>query len=195
MSSSARKRLSPEESRDAALEAARALLLEAGPQAVTLKAVSARIGRTHANLLHHFGSAAGLQKALAASIAESVTAKIHSAVLRARTSDQDPREVVDLTFDAFGKEGAGALASWMILNGNEDALDPILEAIHRLVDEIAEGHGEDALPLHEETLQLTLMALGDALLGGPMARALSLPRDKAREMAAAALRHSVASED
>jgi AcrR family transcriptional regulator len=194
MSSSARKRLSPEESRDAALEAARALLLEAGPQAVTLKAVSARIGRTHANLLHHFGSAAGLQKALAASIAESVTAKIHAAVLRARTSDQDPREVVDLTFDAFGKEGAGALASWMILNGNEDALDPILEAIHRLVDEIAEGHGEDALPLHEETLQLTLMALGDALLGGPMARALSLPRDKAREMAAAALRHSVVNE-
>jgi hypothetical protein len=39
------------------------------------------------------------------------------------------------------------------------------------------------------------MALGDALLGGPMARALSLPREKAREMAAAALRHSVASED
>ena len=194
MSSSARKRLSPEESRDAALEAARALLLEAGPQAVTLKAVSARIGRTHANLLHHFGSAAGLQKALAASIAESVTAKIGAAVLRARTGDHDPREVVDLTFDAFGKEGAGALASWMILNGNEDALDPILEAIHRLVDEIAEGHGEDAMPLHEETLQLTLMALGDALLGGPMARALSLPRDKAREMAAAALRHSVVSE-
>lgn len=195
MSSSARKRLSPEESRDAALEAARALLLEAGPQAVTLKAVSARIGRTHANLLHHFGSAAGLQKALAASIAGSVTAKIGAAVLRARTGDHDPREVVDLTFDAFGKEGAGALASWMILNGNEDALDPILEAIHRLVDEIAEGHGEDALPLHEETLQLTLMALGDALLGGPMARALSLPRDKAREMAAAALRHSVVNED
>ena len=195
MSSSARKRLSPEESRDAALEAARALLLEAGPQAVTLKAVSARIGRTHANLLHHFGSAAGLQKALAASIAESVTAKIGAAVLRARTGDHDPREVVDLTFDAFGKGGAGALASWMILNGNEDALDPILEAIHRLVDEIAEGHGEDAMPLHEETLQLTLMALGDALLGGPMARALSLPRDKAREMAAAALRHSVVSEN
>ena len=48
----------------AALEAARALLVEAGPQAVTLKAVAGRIGRTHANLLHHFGSAAGLQKAL-----------------------------------------------------------------------------------------------------------------------------------
>ena len=34
-----RKRLSPEESREAALDAARDLLVEAGPQAVTLKAV------------------------------------------------------------------------------------------------------------------------------------------------------------
>jgi hypothetical protein len=37
-----------------------------------------------------------------------------------------------------------------------------------------------------------LMALGDALLGAPMARALGLPREKAREIAAAQLRHSVA---
>src|ERR1043165_1401954 len=59
----ARKRLTPELSRAGALEAARALLIEQGPQAVTLKGVGARIGRTHANLLHHFGSAAGLQAA------------------------------------------------------------------------------------------------------------------------------------
>ena len=51
-----RRRLSPEASRQAALEAARELLIETGPQAVTLKAVAARVGRTHANLLHHFGS-------------------------------------------------------------------------------------------------------------------------------------------
>jgi AcrR family transcriptional regulator len=190
MSMNVRRRLSPEESRDAALEAARELLLEAGPQAVTLKAVAARIGRTHANLLHHFGSAAGLQKALAASIADRVTSSISDAVLRARAGDQNPREVVDLTFDAFDREGAAALASWMILTGNQDALDPILEAIHHLVDEIAEG--QDKGMLHEETLQLVLMALGDAMLGGPMARALGLPRDKARELAAAQLSHSVA---
>jgi AcrR family transcriptional regulator len=183
-----RKRLSPEESRDAALEAARELLLEAGPQAVTLKAVAAKIGRTHANLLHHFGSAAGLQKALAASIADGVTSKIGAAVQRARAgADHDDREVVNMTFDAFDKGGAGALASWMILTGNQDALDPILEAIHRLMDELAEGHDDKTHSLHEETLQLVLMALGDALLGAPMARALGLPRDKAREIAAAQL--------
>ena len=95
--------------------------------------------------------------------------------------------MVDLVFDAFGRNGAGALASWMILSGNEDALDPILTAIHDLVDELAEGHGDDQRPLREETLQLVLMALGDALLGGPMARALGLPREKARELAFAGL--------
>ncbi len=79
----------------------------------------------------------------------------------------------------------------MILTGNQDALDPILEAIHRLLDEIAEGHDDQTVPLHEQTLQLVLMALGDALLGAPMARALGLPRDKAREMATAQLRASV----
>ncbi|MGC6401059.1 TetR/AcrR family transcriptional regulator [Sphingomonas sp. FW199] len=181
----ARRRLSPEESREAAIEAARALLMEMGPQAVTLKAVAARIGRTHANLLHHFGSAAGLQRALIEHLAETITTKIGAAVVRSREGDQNPREVVDLTFDAFDSEGAGALASWMILSGNEDALDPILEAIHRLVDELAtDSHFSESHSLHEETLSLVLMALGDALLGAPMARALGLPREKARELAA-----------
>lgn len=181
-----RRRLSPEESRVAAIDAARTLLLEAGPQAVTLKAVAARIGRTHANLLHHFGSAAGLQKALIGSMADQITHEIGAAVLRSRAGDHNPREVVELTFDAFGKGGAGALASWMILSGNEDALDPILQAIHRLVDELAEGHDATA-SIHEETLALVLTALGDALLGGPMAKALGLPRGTARELAVAQL--------
>lgn len=191
-----KRRLSPEHSRAAALAAARELLIEAGPQAVTLKAVAARIGRTHANLLHHFGSAAGLQKALAALMAETITAKIGAAVLKSRTAQGDPREVVDLTFDAFDKEGAGALASWMILSGNDDALDPILEAIHKLVDELAAGEDEaESKRLHEETLTLVLMALGDALMGGPMANALGLSRDKARELATAQLQNSIEQPD
>ncbi|AGH51178.1 TetR family transcriptional regulator [Sphingomonas sp. MM-1] len=174
--------MSAEDSRLAALEAARLLLIEQGPQAVTLKAVGARIGRTHANLLHHFGSAAGLQQALAASMADRITAQIGAVVLRARAGEADPREIVDLTFDAFDKEGAGALASWMILSGDRAALDPIVGAIHRLVDEL--GPHEDR-PVHAITLALTLSALGDALMGEAMAEALGLPRGTAREMALA----------
>ncbi|WP_225009061.1 MULTISPECIES: TetR/AcrR family transcriptional regulator [Novosphingobium] len=181
---STRKRLSPEESRIAALEAARGLLIEAGPQAVTLKAVAGRIGRTHANLLHHFGSASGLQKALAGHLAETICATIRDAVIAQRSGIGCPRDVVDLTFDAFDKEGAGALASWMLLSGNEDALDPIVNTIHDLVIDLDE-YGSDAQ--RGNTLALVLMALGDALMGGPLAQALDLPRDTARERAEAML--------
>jgi len=37
--------------------------------------------------------------------------------------------------------------------------------------------------VHEMTLWLVLAAVGDSLLGGPMADALGLPREKARELA------------
>ena len=177
-----RKRLSPEASKSAALEAARDLLIEAGPQAVTLKAVSGRIGKTHANLLHHFGSAAGLQKALAKSLAEAICVDIAAAVIKSRSGEGNTRDVVDLAFDAFDRQGAGALAGWMILSGNEDALNPIVETIHNLVDDLAIGDHQDRL-LHDDSLTLVLMALGDALLGAPLAKALGLPRERARDIA------------
>ena len=176
-----RRRLSPDESRAAAVAAARELLLAAGPQAVTLKAVADRIGRTHANVLHHFGTAAGLQAELARSISDSVTAGIVEAVVRARQGEADPREVVDKVFDAFGREGAGALAAWLILMGDKQALKPVLDAIHTLVDELGQGH--DDRPVHETTLWLVITALGDSLLGSLMADALDLPRDSARKIA------------
>jgi AcrR family transcriptional regulator len=181
-----RTRLSPEESRSAALDAARALVLAEGPSAVTLKAVSAKIGRTHANLLHHFGSAAGLQGALARSIADRVTASIAASVSRVRGGEADAREIVDRTFDVFGKEGAGPLAAWMILTGNRDALNPILESIQQLVAELTVGHENHQVA--QSTLLLVLNALGDALLGTAIADALDLPHDTARELAAERLR-------
>ncbi|HSX56430.1 MAG TPA: hypothetical protein VLG14_14090, partial [Sphingomonas sp.] len=140
-------------------------------------------------LLHHFGSAAGLQRALARSLAETVCSRIVRLIQEARADESErtedkPRQVVDLAFDAFDKSGAGALASWMILSGNEDALDPILEVIHGLVDQIAAVEGEDtATALREDTLALVLMAMGDALLGEQLARSLDLPRGAAREIA------------
>lgn len=182
-----RTRLSPEESRSAAIEAARELLLDQGPQAVTLKAVAAKIGRTHANLLHHFGSAAGLQGALARSIADSVSASIAEAVERARAGETDALDIVDRTFDVFDREGAGALAAWMILTGNRDALNPILDAIRDLVAQLSIDHEEHHVA--ESTLALVLNALGDSLLGSPIAETLGLPRDTARELAADRLRH------
>src|SRR6185369_9995406 len=175
-----RRRLSHEQSRAVALEAARSLLLESGPQAVTLKSVAGRIGRTHANLLHHFGSAAELQRELAAEMARSICAEIADAVEARRAGARSRRDVVDLVFDAFGRQGGGALASWMLVNGNRDALHPVLGTIHQLLDRL---HPEDGEVVRTTALGLVLMALGDALLGEPLSQSLDLPREAAREEA------------
>ncbi len=178
---SQRKRLSPNESRAAALAAAHDILLADGPQAVTLKAVAAKVGRTHANLLHHFGTALDLQKALAAMLAERVCASIADTVVKARRGEADPRGIVDWTFAAFDKQGAGALATWMIISGNKDALDPILTALHKIVNQLSDD--SDAQLIAEHTLTLVFMALGDALLGKSIADALGLPATAARDIA------------
>ena len=104
-----------------------------------------------------------------------------SAQPRCRHGEADPREVVGRTFDAFCKEGTGALAAWMILSGNRDALDPVLDAIHALVDRLREGHEDRPVPVL--AFWFVLAALGDSLLGAPMAEALDLPPEKARELA------------
>lgn len=160
------------------------MLIECGPQAVTLKAVSARIGRTHANLLHHFGSAAGLHRALAEYLAETICSTIVDAALANRAGIGSAREVVDLAFDAFDSEGGGALASWMIMTGNEDALDSVTEVIHDMVDRLDEN-GTGAM--REVSLSLILLALGDSLMGTPLTQAIGLPRDAARDRAEAML--------
>ena len=115
-----------------------------------------------------------------------MTGSIAEAVARARSGETDAREVVDRTFDAFDREGAGALAAWMILSGNRDALDPILESIRALVAQLSVGH-EDR-HVGETTLWLVLAALGDSLLGRSIADALALDRDSARAIAAERLR-------
>ncbi len=179
-----KRRLSPEQSRTATLEAARSLLIDNGPQAVTLKAVAGKIGRTHANVLHHFGSAAELQRALSEMMATQVCSTIAEVVDRARHGEEDPARIVDLCFDAFGVQGAGALVTWAILSGNRDAINPILEAIHNLVDRLSGSDDHDFVA--RSTLNLVLLALSSALMGNEMASALGLPHRAARDLA---LRH------
>ena len=180
-----RKRWTPEESRTAALQAARSLLIEAGPQAVTLKAVAARIGRTHANLLHHFGSAAGLQRELAGNLAQTVCESVAEAVRATRAGLRTPREIVDIAFDAFEHEGGGALVSWMLATGHEDAIEPFVDTIHSMVDALnpeEDGH-LDAMAAHRVTHIVVMLALGQSLIGAPLARSLRLPESVAREIA------------
>src|SRR3546814_19689285 len=102
-----RQRLTPGESRGRAIEAAHALLLEHGPKGVTLKAVAARIGQTHANLLHHFGSASGLQNAVVENMARHLVAKIGEAVPNRRHGQLELDGLIDIVRSEERRVGKG----------------------------------------------------------------------------------------
>ena len=176
-----RKRLSPDESRAAAVAAARDLLREEGVAAITLKAVAGRIGRTHANLLHHFGSVAGLHRALADEIAHQVAASITGSVGRMRRGEGKLRDVVEGMFDAFREEKVGELIAWVAMTRQREALEPLVDAIAQVVRDISEPG--DERPLDQATLGLVLLAIGDSLAGDEVARACGLPTTAARDIA------------
>ena len=175
----ARKRLSPDQSRAAAVAAARQLLRDEGVAAVTLKAVAAKIGRTHANLLHHFGSAAGLHRALAEDIAATVSASISEAIGKRRRGEASERDVVDAMFDAFHAERVGELIGWVALTRQREALEPVIDTVRSIVEDFRESG--DSRPMDRVTLGLVLMAIGDSLVGDEIAGASGLPREAVRE--------------
>ena len=176
-----RRRLSPEQSKAAAIEAARDLLIRQGAAAITLQAVAKRIGRTHATLLHHFGSVAGLHRALAEEIAYNVGDSITSAIGRRRRGEATERDVVDAMFDAFAEQGAGELIGWITLTRQREALQPVIDTIAAIIADFRDAG--DERPMDKVTLGLVLLAIGDSLVGEEIALATGQPREAVREIA------------
>ena len=182
-----RRRRTPDEARREALAAARRLLLEAGPTAITLKAVADEIGVTHANLIHHFGSAAGLQSALMGSMVRDLTDALGETVAQLRLEIGAPRTLTDSVFDAFDKGGAGRLAAWIVLSGDLKHLEPIRAAVQDLVNAIHEKLAEGEPTRHRITgavLFIALCAFGDSVIGDPLRDMLDRDAESTRRIVA-----------
>jgi len=186
-----RRRRLPEEARREALVSARALLLSGGPDAMTLSAVAADIGVTHANLIHHFGSASGLQSSLMGSMVADLTQALDVAVARLRTDEGAPLELVNAVFDAFSSGGAGRLAAWIALSGDLSHLEPVRTAVQDLVEAISDKMGVHDATAREgmgaAVLFIALTAFGEALIGPPLRDMLDQPNDATRRVVASLL--------
>jgi AcrR family transcriptional regulator len=182
-----RRRRSSDEARREAVVSARALLLSGGPTAVTLTAVAADIGVTHANLIHHFGSAAGLQSALMGSMVADLNQALDAAIARLRTDEGAPLELVNAVFDAFAGGGAGRLAAWIAMSGDLSHLEPVRAAVRDLVEAITEKLGDDGEArerIGSAVLFIALSAFGEALIGAPLRDMLDQPDDAGRKVVA-----------
>ncbi|HEX6859492.1 MAG TPA: TetR/AcrR family transcriptional regulator [Caulobacteraceae bacterium] len=183
-----RRRRSPEEAKEEALASARKLLLDQGPDGVTLKAVADHIGMSHGNLIHHFGSAAGLQSALMGAMVRDLTRALESAVTKVRQEDTGPRELVDIVFDAFDSGGAGHLAAWIGLSHDLRQLEAVHAAVDELVgainDKVVAAGGEAPRHIPSALLFITLCAFGDSVIGQALCEMLSRDRESVRRIAA-----------
>lgn len=186
-SSAPRIRRTPEEARTLALASARRLLLAEGPNAITLQAVAADLGMSHTNLIHHFGSAAGLQSELMRQMVSELTATIESAVMRLRAGKGEVKDFVDIVFDAFDQGGAARLAAWMVLSSESMHLAPIGEVVRDHIDSVERGaDANDAGKIHERitsaTLFVSVAALGDAIIGNQLRKMVGRERDAVRKL-------------
>lgn len=188
LSPSSRRRRSSQEARGEALAAARKLLLENGPYAVTLKAVADELGMSHTNILHHFGTAAELQSELMSAMVHDLAAALMGAVAHLRSDEGAPRALVDMVFDAFEKGGAGKLAAWIALSGSFDSLEPVREAVDQLVRAIEEKflheRGDPHRGVTSTVLFIAFMAFGDSIIGEPLRDMVDRERTAARKIAA-----------
>ena len=189
----ARIRRTPEEARTLALASARRLLLAEGPDAITLQAVATDLGMSHTNLIHHFGSAAGLQSELIRQMISELTTTIESAVMRLRAGKGEMRDFVDIVFDAFDRGGAGRLAAWIVLSDEAHRLAPLGEVVRDYIDSVERGATKraDVKDVHESvtsaTLLVTMAALGDAIIGNDLRRMVGRERDAVRQIISALL--------
>jgi AcrR family transcriptional regulator len=186
-----RRRRSAVEMRGQVIQAARDILAEEGPQAITLKAVALRSGVTHGNVTYHFGTVDALHTALITGIIEDLTSATAAAVADLRHGEMNARDVVDVVFDAFAIGGAGRLVVWLAATGAGHRLAPLYAMIAELVGGLAESDdgrfagGADAIGLMIATL--IMPALTDSLIGTGLTAALGLEPGAVRQFTAEGL--------
>ena len=177
-----RRKRGGDEAREEGLVAARDLLLTGGPSAVTLANIGRKVGMSHTNVIHHFGSAADLQSALMGSMIKDLTVALDDVISHVRSDVAAPKILVDQVFDAFSKGGAGQLAAWIALSGEKQHLAPVRDAVQALVAAISEKIPMQDMRIRSAVLLLAICAFGDAVIGADIREMLDVPDDAMRTM-------------
>lgn len=181
-----RRRRSPEVAKAEALASARKLLLKGGPERVTLKAVAADAGMGHANLIHHFGSAEGLQTALMASMAQDLADTLSEAATAFQAGRADLNDLVRITFEAFAG-GGGELSAWLAVTREHGHLESVGRSIAEISESLSRSLG-DIVPggqprLSEAILFVSLLAMSDAVMGRNLKTILGQDQDAVLKLA------------
>ena len=172
------RRRKPQAVREAALAIGRRLLIAGGPGAITLKAIGAELGMSHANLIHHFGSAEALRGQLrdlmVRDLTNTTTALLGKAGLEQAGPPHPERlaQIVDTVFDTYAEGGIGMLMAWTATGAAHGAADETAGALRELLaalDRLLDGPNTAARARDMVSL-VTLMAFADSLIGKALAQ-------------------------
>ncbi len=174
-----RVRRTPDEARRLILDAAQAAIARTGPEGLRLHDIAAAAGVSHPLILHHFGSRAGLVRALTREAIIELSDKL---VVAMAEPDHSTEEQLGRVFDAF-RNGLGQRLAWLATvdpDGDESAAAMIqrefADRVHaRRVALAPPG----TIVEREESLFLVHLiataALGDAIYGVQFRRSGGLP--------------------
>jgi AcrR family transcriptional regulator len=172
------RRRRPAEMRAQALQAGRALLIAHGPDGVTLTAVGAALGVTHANVLHHFGSARGFQAALMNAMVTDLTDHVTEILAR---PEIDLATIVEETFAAYDQGGIGKLMAWVHLTGDGTVNGQLAAAIGRLVSVVRRQSG-DTVDAGAQVGVLSMLAFACSVMGPELGRLVDIDPSGFRAM-------------
>lgn len=176
-----RVRRTPEAARENILAAAEAILVEQGPQAIKLADVAKGAGVVHANVIHHFGSIAGVETALM----ERMIRRLADQVLDILNREDAALGVgAQALFDAFETKGAARLAAWLELTGEGRRMTLVRSVVDEVVDtRLARDAGVARDAAVDFILLNIIMAVGVGLFGPTLSELLGRPPGRARELA------------
>lgn len=174
-------RRSPEAARENILAAAEGLLVEQGPQAIKLADVARAAGVVHANVIHHFGSIAGVETALMERMIRRLADKI---IAGFNGEGATPGFGARALFDAFEAKGAARLAAWLELTGEGRRMT----LVRQVVDEVVQTRLAQAVVADREAavdfiLLSIILAVGVGLFGPTLSELLGRPPERARDLA------------
>jgi AcrR family transcriptional regulator len=177
MAETKRVRRTPDEARRLILAAAQAAIARTGPEGLRLHDIAATAGVSHPLILHHFGSRAGLVRALTRAASEELKEKLVAAMSGAGFVIE---EQLDRVFAAF-RDGLGQRLAWLatVLPEDDAADAPMIG--RELADRLHARHAAaapGAEPAFEDSQFLVYLiaiaALGDAIYGARFRHSVGL---------------------
>jgi AcrR family transcriptional regulator len=185
MSDAARRvRRTPEEARRLILDTAQALIAKTGPEGLRLQDIAAAAGISHPLILHHFGSRAGLVRALTRQAVDELKDRLVAAMIQPEYS---PGEGIDRVFETFSG-GLALRLAWLAIedphgdSNTSRVLREITDVIHarRLAappppDEIAPAREDTEFLVH----LVAAAAFGDAIYGAQLRKSAGIADEEA----------------